>query len=48
MDNIPMVEEGDVIIVYSKWFDWRILMSILTNVLLFIVTVQSIRGAVSD
>ncbi len=47
MDKIPMVEEGDVIIVYSKWFDWRIFMSILTNVLLFIVTVQSIRGAVT-
>ena len=45
MDSIPMVEEGDVIIVYSKWFDWRILMSILTNVLLFIVTIQSLRGA---
>ena len=48
MDNIPMADEGDVIIVYSKWFDWRILMSILTNVLLFIVTVQSIRGAVAN
>jgi len=47
MDKIPMVEEGDVIIVYSKWFDWKIMMTILTNVLLFIVTIQSIRGAVA-
>jgi protein involved in polysaccharide export with SLBB domain len=46
MDRIPMVEEGDVLIVYSRWFDWKILMSILTNVLLFIVTIQSISGAV--
>ena len=48
MDSIPLVEEGDIIIVYSKWFDWRILMSILTNVLLFIVTIQSLRGAVGN
>jgi len=47
MDKIPMVEEGDVIIVYSKWFDWKIMMTILTKVLLFIVTIQSIRGAVA-
>lgn len=47
MDDIPIVQEGDVIIVYSKWFDWKILLSILSNVLLFIVTIQSIRGAVS-
>lgn len=46
MDKIPIVEEGDVIIVYAKWFDWKILMSILTNVLLFIVTIQAIRGTV--
>ncbi|MBW1764999.1 MAG: polysaccharide export protein [Deltaproteobacteria bacterium] len=46
MDKIPMVEEGDVVIIYARWFDWRILMSILTNVLLFIVTIQSLRGAV--
>ncbi len=47
MDDIPAVSEGDVIIVYSKWFDWKTLLSILNNVLLFIVTIQSIRGAVS-
>jgi protein involved in polysaccharide export with SLBB domain len=46
MDAIPMVNEGDVVIVYSKWFDWKTLLSILNNVLLFIVTIQSIRGAV--
>ncbi len=48
MDEIPMVEEGDVIIIYSRWFDWKMGMSILTNVLLFIVTIQSIRGAVNN
>jgi protein involved in polysaccharide export with SLBB domain len=47
MDKIPMIEEGDVIIVYSKWFDWKIFMSILSNVLLFIVTIQSLRGAIN-
>lgn len=47
MDNIPFVEEGDVVIVYQRWFDWRVMMSVLTNVLLFIVTVQSIRGVVT-
>lgn len=45
MDEIPFVQEGDVIIVYSRWFDWKIFMSILSNVLLFIVTIQSIKGA---
>lgn len=48
MDNIPMAEEGDVIIVYSKWFDWKIFMTILSNVLLFIVTIQSLRGAFTN
>jgi protein involved in polysaccharide export with SLBB domain len=48
MDKIPMVEEGDVIIIYSRWFDWKMGMSILTNVLLFIVTIQSIRGVVGN
>jgi protein involved in polysaccharide export with SLBB domain len=46
MDEIPLVQEGDVIIVYARWFDWKIMLSILSNVLLFIVTIQSIRGAV--
>ncbi|MGD9201277.1 MAG: SLBB domain-containing protein [Chitinispirillia bacterium] len=48
MDDIPVVQEGDVIIIYSKWFDWKTLLSILSNVLLFIVTIQSIKGAVSN
>lgn len=47
MDRIPFVDEGDVIIVYSRWFDWKMIMNILSNVLLFIVTIQSLRGAVS-
>lgn len=47
MDNIPIAAEGDVVIVYAKWFDWKILLTILTNVLLFIVTIQSLRGAVT-
>ncbi len=46
MDKIPVIEEGDVIIIYSKWFDWKIFMSILSNVLLFVVTIQSLRGAI--
>ena len=41
MDEIPLVEEGDVIIVYTKWFDWKTLMTILNNTLLFIVTLQA-------
>lgn len=39
MDEIPMVNEGDVIIVYTKWFNWKTLLSILNNTLLFIVTI---------
>lgn len=48
MDNIPIVNEGDVVIVYSKWFDWKTLLAILNNLLLFIVTIQSIRGALDN
>jgi protein involved in polysaccharide export with SLBB domain len=44
MDNIPKVDAGDVIIVYSKWFDWRTLLTIMNNVLLFIITVQTFGG----
>jgi protein involved in polysaccharide export with SLBB domain len=44
MDNIPDVMEGDVIIVYSKWFDWRTLLTVLNNTLLFIVTIQAFAG----
>jgi protein involved in polysaccharide export with SLBB domain len=45
MDNIPQVAPGDVIIVYERWYDWKTIMSILSNVLLVIVTVQAIQGA---
>jgi protein involved in polysaccharide export with SLBB domain len=41
MDEIPLVEEGDVIIVYTKWFNWKTLMTVLNNTLLFIVTLQA-------
>jgi protein involved in polysaccharide export with SLBB domain len=44
MDNIPLVSEGEVIIVYSKWFDWKTMLSILNNVLLFLVTIQALAG----
>jgi len=44
MDNIPMVMEGDVIIVYAKWFDWKTLLTVLNNSLLFIVTIQAFAG----
>ena len=44
MDNIPTVQAGDVVIVYSKWFDWKTLLSILNNTLLFIVTIKAFGG----
>jgi len=44
MDNIPEVMEGDVIIVYTKWFDWKTVMTVLNNTLLFIVTIQAFAG----
>ncbi len=47
MDKIPTVHEGEVIIVYSRWFDWTKLLAIMNNVLLFIVTIQSLRGAIN-
>jgi protein involved in polysaccharide export with SLBB domain len=46
MDDVPKAAEGDVIIVYAKWFDWATFLTILNNVLLMIVTVQGIRGAI--
>lgn len=48
MNQIPEVSQGDLIIVYSKWFDWKVFMNILTNVLLFIVTIQSIRTSLDN
>jgi protein involved in polysaccharide export with SLBB domain len=44
MDEIPLVNEGDIIIVYSKWFDWKTLLTILNNALLFVVTIQTFAG----
>lgn len=44
MDNLPLVSEGDVIVVYSKWFDWKTVMTVLNNTLLFVVTIQTLAG----
>lgn len=44
MENIPEVMEGDVIIVYTKWLDWKTVMTVLNNTLLFIVTIQAFAG----
>lgn len=44
MNEIPSVSEGDVIIVYSKWFDWKTVLTVLNNTLLFIVTIQAFAG----
>jgi protein involved in polysaccharide export with SLBB domain len=44
MDNIPQVAPGDVIIVYARWYDWRTVLSVLSNVLLFVVTIQAFGG----
>ncbi len=47
MDKIPTVHEGEVIIVYSRWFEWAKLLAVMNNVLLLIVTIQSLRGAIN-
>jgi protein involved in polysaccharide export with SLBB domain len=44
MNQIPAVNQGDVIIVYTKWFDWKTLLSILNNTLLVVVTLQAFSG----
>jgi len=44
MDNIPQVASGDIIIVYARWYDWRTILSVLSNVLLFVVTIQAFGG----
>jgi protein involved in polysaccharide export with SLBB domain len=44
MNNVPKVAEGDVIIVYARWYDWKMVSSILNNVLLFIVAIQAFSG----
>jgi protein involved in polysaccharide export with SLBB domain len=45
MDNIPQVSPGDVVIVYARWYDWRTILSVLNNVLLFVVAIQAFGGA---
>ena len=37
MEQIPAVYEGDIIIVYSKWYDWKTILSILNNTLLLLL-----------
>jgi protein involved in polysaccharide export with SLBB domain len=44
MESIPIVTEGDVIIVYNKWLDWKTMMTVLNNTLLFIVSIQTFAG----
>jgi polysaccharide export outer membrane protein len=44
MENIPVVAYGDVVIVYNKWFDWKVMLTVLNNTLLFIVTIQAFAG----
>ncbi|MDG5813619.1 SLBB domain-containing protein [Chitinispirillales bacterium ANBcel5] len=44
MDSMPTVERGDVILVYSRWFDWKTMMSFLNNTLLLLITVQTFAG----
>jgi protein involved in polysaccharide export with SLBB domain len=44
MGNIPQVAPGDIIIVYARWYDWKTILSVLSNVLLFIVTIQAFGG----
>lgn len=44
MDNVPQVAPGDIIIVYARWYDWRTILSVLSNALLFLVTIQAFSG----
>jgi hypothetical protein len=44
MNSVPKVAEGDVILVYARWYDWKTVLSVLNNVLLFIVTIQAFSG----
>lgn len=46
MHNIPRVNEGDVIIVYTHWFDWKTVLAVLNNTLLFLVTIQAFTGII--
>lgn len=44
MDEIPAVAEGDIVIVYTKWFDGKTILTLLNNTLLVIVTIQAFAG----
>lgn len=44
MDDIPAVAEGDVIIVYTKWFDWKTVLTVVNNTLLVLVAIQTFGG----
>jgi protein involved in polysaccharide export with SLBB domain len=44
MNSVPKLTEGDVVIVYARWYDWKTVLSILSNVLLFLVTLQALGG----
>jgi protein involved in polysaccharide export with SLBB domain len=44
MKSVPKVTEGDVIIVYARWYDWKTVLSVLNNALLIIVTLQAFGG----
>ena len=44
MNSVPKVTEGDIIIVYARWYDWRTILSILNGALLFVVTIQALSG----
>jgi len=44
MKSVPKVTEGDVIIVYAHWYDWKTVLSICNNILLFIVAIQAFTG----
>jgi polysaccharide export outer membrane protein len=44
MDEIPTVAEGDIIIVYTKWFDGKTVLTLLNNTLLVIVMIQAFAG----
>jgi len=48
MEKIPEAQEGDLVIVYTKWFDWKTVLSILNNTLLFIVTIQAFSGVFNN
>jgi protein involved in polysaccharide export with SLBB domain len=44
MSNVPEVNEGDMVIIYSHWYDWKSALSILSNVLLLLISIQAFSG----